>query len=320
MQSLIRRLTNRPPLDMPEPIVSFAGLERALREDKLVLPKPLRRPARILSRTTIRIPAWLRGRGVAALFAATLLYGLTLGGQGIAIAGHLTSAIGLKIDEIKVTGQVETGEGAVIDALGLGGHASMVALDVSEARARLLALPWVSDASIRKTYPGAVVVELEERTALALWQSGQTVSLIDQNGHLIDRMRDPKFANLVLLVGKNANSQGPEFLQLLTNFPGLMRRTRAAVLVADRRWNLVMDSGVEVRLPEKDPALALARLADIERRERVLEKDILALDLRVAGQMAVRLREPAIEEHRTAFEQRAKELKRETLRAQEGAI
>jgi cell division protein FtsQ len=55
-----------------------------------------------------------------------------------------------------------------------------------------------------------------------------------------------------------------------------------------------MDNGVEVRLPESGVAEALRQLDDAESSTRLLERDVAAVDLRLAGKMIVRLgHEPA---------------------------
>ena len=69
--------------------------------------------------------------------------------------------------------------------------------------------------------------------------------------------------------------------------PELMRRVSAAVRVGGRRWNIRLDNGIDVRLPEENPALAWARLAEYERIHKVLAKDIGVLDLRLPDRLIV---------------------------------
>jgi cell division protein FtsQ len=61
------------------------------------------------------------------------------------------------------------------------------------------------------------------------------------------------------------------------------------VLVAQRRWNLSLDNGVVVRLPEEGADKALASLSALEASDGVIEKDILAIDLRLPDRVAFRL-------------------------------
>ena len=69
----------------------------------------------------------------------------------------------------------------------------------------------------------------------------------------------------------------------------LRDRIRAGIYVSGRRWTLKTDSGLAIDLPEKNPADAVARLALLEHDGHILEKDVLSLDLRIAGRVVGRL-------------------------------
>ncbi len=73
----------------------------------------------------------------------------------------------------------------------------------------------------------------------------------------------------------------------------LKPRVEAGVLVDQRRWNLRLKSGLDVKLPESDPEAAIAELLTLQRQSRILEKDALSLDFRVPGRVFVRLSEEA---------------------------
>lgn len=309
MQSLIRRMTGRPAFKAPQQVLDFSFLERTLSAEKTILPPALRKPVRILSRMQIRVPQWLGKKSAVTLLSATALYGFVIGGHADGIFGEATAMIGLKVDEVKITGQIETSESAIIRALDLQSHASMVMFNASAARKRIQSMPWIDEVTIRKTYPGSVKVAIKERQPFALWQSGQVVSIIDPQGQIITGLDDPKFASLVLLVGEGADATGPAFMETLSKYKIVESRVRAAVLVAGRRWNLVLENGIEIKLPEAETEKALYQLADLESRQELLDRDIKSVDMRIAGQMAVRLQEAGMEDRQKAFEQRVKDLK-----------
>jgi cell division protein FtsQ len=80
---------------------------------------------------------------------------------------------------------------------------------------------------------------------------------------------------------------------MLDRFPELRAHVRASVLVADRRWNLWLDSGIDVRLPEFDADKALDRLAALERDDKLLSRDITVVDLRLHDRVTVQLSDAA---------------------------
>lgn len=309
MQSLIRRLTGRPVPHPSDPVLEFSFLQRMLAAEKTILPPSLRKPVRILSRLQIRLPQWLGRKAVIGLLAATSVYGLIIGGHAETLLGQATALVGLKVEEVSIKGQVQASERDIIRSLDLKNHASMVMFNAASARSRIQAMPWVEEATIRKTYPGSIEIVIKERKPFALWQSGRNVSILDPEGRIITGLEDDRFASLILLVGEGADMAGPAFLETLSGFTAVESRVRAAVLVAGRRWNLMLDNGLEMKLPESGLEQALGRAALLQAEDGILDRDIEAIDLRIPGRMAVRLPEQTMEEYEKAFDERVKELK-----------
>ena len=56
-----------------------------------------------------------------------------------------------------------------------------------------------------------------------------------------------------------------------------------------RRWNVQLDDSIEIKLPEEDPAGAWIRLAEIERTQGILKRDLAAVDLRLPDRLVVTL-------------------------------
>lgn len=83
-------------------------------------------------------------------------------------------------------------------------------------------------------------------------------------------------------------------MRLLEAAGDLKSRVRAGILVSGRRWSLDMTNGVEVKLPEREPEVALALLQRLQREARILDKDVISIDLRASGRVAVRLSEEAV--------------------------
>jgi cell division protein FtsQ len=95
-----------------------------------------------------------------------------------------------------------------------------------------------------------------------------------------------------MVVGEEANTRTKEYIALLEAAGPLRARIRAGTLVSGRRWTLKVD-GVDVRLPDIAAAEAVRRLVKLEQDNRILEKDIIAIDLRLPDRVVVRLTEEA---------------------------
>lgn len=276
MQSLMRRPADR-----------FA--ERVVARRGLVLPRALRRPARLLSRMDLVAPRHAGLKGAGALILATLIVGLVMGGHVQSVVASVTSDVGMTVERIKITGQRETSELDVLAALKIGDNASLATFDLAAARDRVEALPWVKQARLSKLYPSGLVVEIAEREAFALWRHGQRVSIIDAEGMVLGDYLEERFASLPLVVGDGASMRASEIVALLEGFPGLQSRVKAAVLVADRRWNLVLDNNVEVWLPESGPDAALRKIAGLDGGNRLLDRAVARIDARFPDRLVVGL-------------------------------
>ncbi len=282
-------------------------------DERMVLPRPMRRIVRFcvsLATGRIAIPAHTGTASVFALFGVVGLYGMSLGGHAEDVAQATTSAAGFAIEKVLVSGNSETSEIDILQLLGLDGTTSLVSLDVEAARRKLTELPWVESAQVRKIYPRTIEVSLKERTAFGIWQQGSTLSLIEKDGSVIAPLRDNKFASLPLFVGRDAEHAAEAFLQEMEKWPDVRNRVRAYVRVASRRWDLHLDNGVVIKLPEEGVERALATLADFEAKESVLERDIASIDLRLADRTTIRLTEGAAERRAQAVAAREKALKK----------
>jgi cell division protein FtsQ len=270
--------------------------------------------ARVLlrgERSTASLVAWTqmlrrsapRGVGLAlavALILGAAAFGAMRGGEYASfvasegsVLDYIARALGFDIAVVTISGQTELTETEILRAAGVSPKNSLLLLDAAEARAQLEKAPLVKQASVRKLYPDHLVIDIVERTPCALWQKDGQVNVVAADGAVIDQMRDQRFASLPFVVGEGANERLSEFTGLVAAAGELGPRIRAGVLVANRRWNLKMTSGVEVMLPEVNPQAAVATLVRLQRESRVLDRDVLSLDLRVEGRMFARLTEEA---------------------------
>ncbi len=257
---------------------------------RVVLPRMLRRPVRRLGRMRWVAPRRAGLKLAFVLYAATGITGMAMGGHTLAVASAVTAWCGLDIDRVEITGQSETSEVEVLNQLALGDYPSIVTLDVIGARARIESLPWVKEAMLRKVYPDKLLIEIKERQPLAVWQrdSGGFV-LVEAGGRVISDRVDARHAGLPLVVGEGAAARAGEFVELLDEFPSLRPQVKAGVLVSGRRWNVVLTNGVELMLPEEDPAGALIQAVALNDGHGVFSREIAAIDMRLPSRLVFRL-------------------------------
>lgn len=262
------------------------ALGRLMRPLAGLMPRRLRRAVEKIERQQTRPIGELAAAG---FLLAAILYGLTAGGQVGRVGDSLLVLAGFGIDDVEITGQRETSDLAVLEKLEIGG--SLIGFDVEGAQSRVSALPWVQRATVRKFYPSTLAVEIEERRPFALWQRNGEVFLVDRGGSEIVPLEEGRFAALPFMVGEGANERVADFVGTIQAEPAMARRMRAAVLVAGRRWDLHLDNGVTVKLPEKNLRGALAQLVKLETERQLLARDVIVVDLRLPDRITVRLPE-----------------------------
>jgi cell division protein FtsQ len=205
-----------------------------------------------------------------------------------------------------LTGPKEVSREEVLTIAGVTGHASLLFLDADAARARLMANPWIADAAVLKLYPDRLQISVTERQAFALWQKDGTVSVIAADGTILEPFVEDRYRGLPLLVGKGAERAGHDFLAIVDRFPDIRGMLRASIFIAERRWNLRLNNGVDVRLPEANVEQALERLVRLDREKKLLSRDIVAVDLRLPDRVTVRLSDAAAQAREDAAKDKKK--------------
>ncbi|MDR3421123.1 MAG: cell division protein FtsQ/DivIB [Xanthobacteraceae bacterium] len=269
--------------------------------DRLLWPTGHRRRIRRWGSRVARVPP--PGLGIAGsilLLAATLGYGAIAGGHVADVVAWLkdardeaANAAGFRIAAVSLTGPKEVSREEVLTTAGVTGRASLLFLDADAARARLMANPWIADAAVLKLYPDRLQITITERQAFALWQENGRVSVIAADGTVLEPFVEDRYLGLPLVVGRGAERQAKDFLAVIDRYPDIRGVLRASVLIAQRRWNLRLNNGIDVRLPEGDVALALECLVMLDREKKLLSRDIVAVDLRLPDRVSVRLSDAA---------------------------
>ena len=264
------------------------------------------------SRLIVWLENYLPHRTGAVLTIAMLLGSAVL---GVVKGGHvdeLTSAIsdtrnalansaGFRITAVAINGRRQLSQDEVLAVGGVNGRSSLLFLDAATVREKLKTNPWIADATILKLYPGQLQIDIVERSPYALWQQDGRLSVIADDGAVLESYMSRRFATLPLVVGKGADLKARDFLALLDRYPQVRAATKAAILVGERRWNLRLKDGLDIRLPENDVGNALATLSKLDKEDRLFSRDIVVVDMRLPDRLTVQLSEDAAKAREDLF-------------------
>ncbi len=232
-----------------------------------------------------------------AVIAAVTVVALDLPHKAWIATGEAIGRAGFAVKRVEVVG-IRHLDSAPVYAIALDQKSTAMPLvDVSEIRQRLLRFGWVKDARVSRRLPDTLAIDIVERRPAALWQDRDRLALIDSDGVVIDRVPVTQMPDLPLLTGAGANLHERELNQLMDAAPALKPQLVSAAWVGGRRWDLNLQTGETIALPEGQQAarVALAKFADLDKSTGLLGRGLVRFDLRLPGKMVVRLPQAADE-------------------------
>jgi cell division protein FtsQ len=216
------------------------------------------------------------------------------------------NSMGFRITTVAINGRRQLSQDEVLAIGGVNGRSSLLFLDAAAVRDKLKSNPWIADATVIKYYPGGLQIDIVERTAFALWQQNGKLSVIADDGAVLEPYVARRFVSLPLVVGKGAETRARDFLALLAHYPQVNSVTMAAIYVGERRWNLRTKDGLDIRLPENDIGDALATLSRLDKEDRLFSRDIVAIDMRLPDRLTVQLSDDAAKAREDQIKKSAK--------------
>jgi cell division protein FtsQ len=212
--------------------------------------------------------------------------------QSIQAAFEAQSAkAGLAVKTVRLVGASSQSSREILAAAGLAKGQPMLGLDLAAVRGRVEQVGWVKEARVTRLLPDTVVVAVNERRLVAVWEHAGHAVVIDKDGVAAPEADPARFASLPLVVGEGANVAAGAILPLVVSRPRLAERLEALVRVDDRRWDIRLRDGAIVQLPASDEETALIKLDQLDQQSRILDLGFSRIDLRDPEMVAVRPRQ-----------------------------
>jgi cell division protein FtsQ len=274
-------------------------------------------PHRLIALLERYLPSRLGAAATVVILLGSTCFGVVKGGHLEALTAALSdtrnaiaNSAGFRITTVAINGRKQLTQDEVLAIGGVNGRSSLLFLDAAAVRDRLKANPWIADATVHKFYPGELQIDIVERSAFALWQQDGRLSVISDDGAVLEPYLSRRFISLPLVVGKGAETRAKDFLALLARYPQVKSVTRAAIFVGERRWNLRLKDGLDIRLPENDVGNALAALSKLDKDEKLFSRDIVAVDMRLPDRLTVQLSDDAAKAREDAFKKQQMQKKK----------
>ena len=176
---------------LPADLIESSGIEIPPEEPAAVEAAPPKLPSRF-----------------ASLARTVLGVGLVVGVSVTAALGarrYVTTTPRFAVSEIVVTGNARRSPDDIASEAGIARGANVFSLDLDRARARLLADPWVREASLSRRLPGTVNVQVVERDAAAIVALGDSY-LATRDGDIFKRLEPGDPTDLPAVTGLTPDS------------------------------------------------------------------------------------------------------------------
>ena len=182
-------------------------------------------------------------------------------------------------------------------ALGIQRGMSSLRFDVEELRHRVEALGAVERATVQFDPQGTLRVAVVERIAVVLYRRPDKVLVMLDHGGVeigpaVHRADHP---DLPVILGAGAQDRVGEVIALLAAAPDIVPRLRAFVRVGERRWDIVLDRDMVIKLPGDASIDALSMVMALHYGEELLDRDIGVIDMRLPDRPALRMQPGAAE-------------------------
>lgn len=225
----------------------------------------------------------------------------TKAGDAMVAAWHarldeLSVKFGLTLKEVEIDGHHYVSRETILEALAISPEHQygMLTLSGEALSERLKSIEFIRSVSVEKHFPDKITLHIEERQPVAIWQHQGNLSLIDAEGVVLRENDVGQFWKLPVLVGRDAVFHAKGLLEFLVAEPELFSHVASMTQVSSRRWDIQMENGTLIRLPEDQPGAAWATLAKLEKEQQLLEKQIKIIDLRLPEKVYILPLPPAL--------------------------
>lgn len=201
--------------------------------------------------------------------------------------------LGFKVARVHLQGASAFAQPEILRSVPVHTGQPILGLDLDAVRAGVEASGWVKSAKVVRLLPDTLLIAVEEKGHMAVWQQAGRMQVIDARGQVLPGADPAAFPQLPLVVGPGAEEAAADILPLVRARPRLADRMEALVRVDRRRWDLRLKDGALIQLPAVGEDAALIQLDQLDGRARVLELGFARIDLRDPEMVVVRPRATA---------------------------
>lgn len=196
------------------------------------------------------------------------------------------------LSALSIQGSSDSLNAEIREILGLNFPISSFDLDLADLRNRVLSLPPVETAEVRLEGGSILHVKVKEKVPALLLKDDTGIHVLNKNGDYIRPLLSTEYGSkLPVITGEGAQKAAAEAFILFSALYDKLDEVRGLVLVGGRRWNIVLNSGQVIMLPEKKSEQAVQKILILDKAEKILSRDIAVFDFRLPYRITLRFPE-----------------------------
>ena len=157
---------------------------------------------------------------------------------------------------------------------------SIFFISLKNLHQEISSIKWVDKLNLKVNYPSKLIINLEEKIPLGIFKKDREIYYyIDKNGKIIDLVKNLDNKNLIIISGEAGLSDASKLINKINLLKNI--NVKSAEYIGSRRWDIITNQNLRIKLPEENYEIALKDLnnifLDIEKLKR---NTIQHIDLR----------------------------------------
>lgn len=222
--------------------------------------------------------------GCAALCITFFMY------QKRSFIADMPVRCGFTVRRLIVEGRRLTQKADLINAIRIQEGKSIWQRSLKDIKHDVDACPWVRKTVVRRSLPSTISIQLIEKTPIALWLSQGDEKLIDEKGKTITQEDVSAWKHLLFIRGEEAPQHVLDLKKMLDPLRHSLPKIKKAIFLRSRRWDLFLDNGMLVKLPDTSPDTALKKLMTL--LPTLMKQKVTSVDLRFSDAIIIEKRQP----------------------------
>ena len=163
---------------------------------------------------------------------------------------ELITRSNMQLRDIEIDGCNVLDRNVVKMVIGCSNGIALEEIDIHEIHEKLIELEWIKHVEIQKVFPNKLKIKISEHNIVGVWLDDYKKRYaVLEDGGLISAPENMVYEGIISY-GIGAYKKLGSFLRLLSSEEKLFMKVKEVERVGERRWNVILNNGIRVKMPE----------------------------------------------------------------------